>query len=223
MRSSVDGPRTAVVGLVVANLVPLVGVVGFGWDLHSLLVVYWLESAVIGTAYVAKIRRAEGEDDPEELPGIKLNDKPLDSFVGKSNGKIASYFFLHYGGFWVGHGVFVFIFPFVFSGMEMASPTVVGVAFVGLAAYHAVSYRVNYVGQFEYERNGPVTLMIEPYRRVLVLHVTILLGAFAIAEIGAPVAALVVMVLVKTLLDLRGHWNEHDRARRRPRSSPTAD
>ena len=222
MNHSWDEPRTAIVGLVLANLVPLVGVVGFGWDLHSLLVVYWLESAVIGAAYVAKIRRAEGEDDPDELPGVKLNDKPLDSFVGKPNGKVASYFVSHYGGFWLVHGFFVFIFPFAFPGMEMASPTVVGMALVGLVAYHAVSYRINYLGQCEYEHNGPVTLMIEPYRRVLVLHVTVILGAFAIVELGVPVAALVVMVLVKTLLDLRGHLKEHDRARRRsPVPAPT--
>lgn len=222
MNPSWNGPRTAVVGLVVANLVPLVGVIGFGWDLHSLLVVYWLESAVIGTAYVAKIRRTEGEDDPDELPGVKLNDKPLNSFVDKSNGKIAAYFASHYGGFWAIHGIFVFIFPFVFPEMNMASPTVIGMAFVGLAVYHVVSYRINYIGQREYERNGPVTLMIEPYRRVLVLHVTIILGAFAIAGLGVPVAALVVMVLAKTLLDLRGHLREHDRAQRRsPVPTPT--
>ena len=80
---------------------------------------------------------------------------------------------------------------------------------------HAVSYRVNFVGDREYERAGPVTLMVEPYRRVFVLHVTVVSGAFGVALVGSPVGALVVMVVVKTLLDLRGHWQEHDRARQR--------
>ena len=48
------GPKTAASGLVIADAVPLVGVVAFGWDLHSLLVVYWLESTVIGLETVAK-------------------------------------------------------------------------------------------------------------------------------------------------------------------------
>jgi hypothetical protein len=55
----------------------------------------------------------------------------------------------------------------------------------------------------------------EPYRRVFVLHVTVVSGAFGVALVGSPVGALVVMVVVKTLLDLRGHWQEHDRARQR--------
>lgn len=208
----------AVAGLLVANAVPLAGVVAFGWDLHSLLVGYWLESAAVGVASVAKIRRAKGEDDPEELPSFELNDRPVRSFVGSSNRGIAAFFVFHYGAFWAVHGVFVLAFPFMFPGLAPADPAVVAVAAVGLAAYHAVSYRVNFVAGREFESTGPVTLMVEPYRRVFVLHLTVVLGAFAVAAVGAPVGALAVMVLVKTALDLRGHWREHDRARRR---SPT--
>lgn len=220
MRSSRFGPRMAAAGLVLANAVPLVGVVGFGWDLHSLLVIYWLESAAVGVESVAKIRRAEGEDDLEELPSMTFNDRSVESFVGRSNRGIAAFFVSHYGGFWVVHGAFVLAFPAIFPGLNPASPAVVGVSVVGLVAYHAASYRLNYVGEREYERSGPVTLMVEPYRRVFVLHLTVVLGAFAVAAIGAPVGALVVMVLVKTVLDLWEHWKEHDRAQRRS-TTPT--
>jgi len=223
MRPSWGDPRTATAGLVLANAVPLVGVVGFGWDLHSLLVGYWLESGVVGLAFVARIRRAEGTDDPEDLPSFSLNDEPVGSFVGRPTRLIAVFFVGHYGTFWIVHGVFVFLFPGIFPGMEPAAPRIVGVAAVGLAAYHAISYRINYVGRKEYERTGPVTLMVEPYRRVFVLHLTILFGALAVASVGAPVGALVVMVLAKTALDLRGHWKEHDRARRRAPSPTPAE
>jgi len=215
VRPSWARPRTAAAGLVVANAVPLVGVVALGWGLHSILVGYWLESAAVGVASVGKIRRAAGEDDPGELPSMSFNDVPVESFVGRSNRAIARFFLGHYGAFWIVHGAFVLVFPLVFPGLEPASPGVVAAAAVGLAAYHAVSYRINYVGRREYERVGPVTLMIEPYRRVFVLHLTVVLGAFAVARLGAPVGALAVMVVVKTALDLRGHWKEHERARRR--------
>lgn len=215
LRPTGSGPRQSAVGLIAANAVPLVGVISFGWNLHSLLVVYWLESAVVGVSAIAKIRRAQGEDTPAELPSMQFNDRSVKSFIGHSNRRIARFFISHYGMFWLIHGLFVLLFPFMFAGMEPAAPIVVGLAGVGLAAYHVISYRINYVGEREFERSGPVTLMVEPYRRVFVLHVTVVLGAFGIAWIGAPVGALVVMVLVKTLLDLRGHWKEHDRARRR--------
>lgn len=223
MRPSWPGPPTAAAGLVLANAVPLVGVVSFGWDLHSLLVVYWLESAAVGVASVAKILRAEGEDDSAKLPSLELNDRPVRSLVGWSKRRIASFFVFHYGTFWIVHGVFVLGFAVMFPALPPASPSVVGLAGVGLAAYHAVSYRANYVGEREYERSGPVTLMVEPYRRVFVLHATIVVGAFAVAAIGAPVGALVVMVLVKTVLDLRAHWKEHARARRRSPSATPAE
>lgn len=214
--------RAVAAGLVLANAVPLVGVVGFGWDLHSLLVIYWLESGAVGLESIAKIRRAEGEDDSADLPAMRLNDTSVRSLVGSPNRFIAVFFAFHYGGFWFVHGVFVLAFPAMFP-MGTASPSVVAVSTVSLVAYHAASYRINYVGEREYERSGPVMLMVEPYRRVFVLHLTIVLGAFAVAAIGAPVGTLVVMVLVKTILDLRAHLQEHNRARRRtPPNASTA-
>jgi hypothetical protein len=223
MYPSWPGSRAAAAGLVVANAVPLVGVVGFGWDLHSLLVVYWLESGVVGAETVAKIIRAEGRDNADGLPSIQFDGRPIDSFVGRANWPIAAFFLVHYGLFWVVHGVFVLVFPVVFPGLDPASPAVVAVAAVGLAAYHVVSYRANYIAGREYERSGPLTLTFEPYRRVFVLHLTIVVVGFAIAPFGVPVGALAVMVLVKTALDIRGYWKEHERTRRRPPSKTAAE
>jgi hypothetical protein len=39
--------RSAVV-LLVANLIPLVGVLFFGWSLLTILVLYWLENGIVG-------------------------------------------------------------------------------------------------------------------------------------------------------------------------------
>jgi hypothetical protein len=222
MYRSWPGSRVAAAGLILANAVPLVGVAAFGWDLHSLLVVYWLESGAVGVATVAKIRRAEG-DDGQRLPSIQFDGRSIDWFVGRGNLLVAGVFVVHYGLFWFVHGVFVLFFPLFFPDLDPASPAVVAVAAVGLAAYHAVSYRANYIEGGEYERTGPVTLMTQPYRRVFVLHLTVVLGAFGVAGLGAPIGALIVMVLVKTALDLWGHWKEHERARRRPPSNPTAE
>ena len=97
----------------------------------------------------------------------------------------------------------------MFPDLALANPGTLVVATAALAAYHAISYLVNYVDGAEFEHVGPVTLTVEPYRRTVVLHVAILLGAAGVA------AVLVVAVLVKTVLDLRGHWREHDRALRR--------
>jgi hypothetical protein len=51
--------------------------------------------------------------------------------------------------------------------------------------------------------------MAAPYGRLVILHVTIILGGMAIALTGAPAAAVLVLVLLKTALDLGFHLAEH--------------
>ncbi|MCU4739912.1 DUF6498-containing protein [Natronoglomus mannanivorans] len=226
MHSSRTDSRMAVVGLVLANLVPLVGVVGFGWTLHSILVIYWLESGVLGAAYVAKIRRAEGEDDPDELPEWEFSGfgesetKSLADLVGTSNRRIVSQFVRYYLVFWLFHGVFVLYgLPNEYPSLEVASPSVVAVAAVGFTVSHAVSYRINYLGAREYERNGPVALMGEPLHRSFVLHVTIVFAGIPIELAGSPAGAVGLLVVLKTYFDLEAHRREHERAQRPPSTS----
>jgi hypothetical protein len=51
-------------------------------------------------------------------------------------------------------------------------------------------------------------LMAQPYGRIIVLHLTTLLGGFAASAAGQPLYALVVLVFLKTGLDLRAHLAE---------------
>ena len=51
--------RTAIL-LVVANLIPLVGVLFFGWSLITILVLYWIENGIVGFWNVPKIVMAQG-------------------------------------------------------------------------------------------------------------------------------------------------------------------
>ena len=48
------------IALIVANLMPLAGVVLLGWEPGALLFAYWLESAVVGFFNVIKMAQAEG-------------------------------------------------------------------------------------------------------------------------------------------------------------------
>ena len=46
--------------LVFANLVPLAGALTLGWDVGSILWLYWMESAVVGALNVIKMALAQG-------------------------------------------------------------------------------------------------------------------------------------------------------------------
>jgi hypothetical protein len=70
-------------------------------------------------------------------------------------------------------------------------------------------------GRREYLAVSPSEQIREPYSRAMVLHVTILAGGFLIAILGTPVAALGLLVVSKTAIDVRAHLKEHRKAERR--------
>ena len=61
---------------------------------------------------------------------------------------------------------------------------------VALAASHLYSFFVNYIGHGEYRRTFVVWLMVQPYARVVVLHLAILFGGFIAMALGSNVGVL---------------------------------
>lgn len=51
--------------------------------------------------------------------------------------------------------------------------------------------------------------MSQPYRRIVVLHLTIILGGGAAMALGSPTWALVALLALKIGMDLRAHLAEH--------------
>jgi hypothetical protein len=64
--------------------------------------------------------------------------------------------------------------------------------------------------------------MFSPYGRLMVLHITIIVGGMAIAFTGAPAAALAILVVLKTFMDIGFHLAEHRKAERPAGTIPTA-
>jgi hypothetical protein len=219
----------ALIALLVANAIPIVGVAFLGWSLWTILVLYWLENGIVGLWNVPKIARAEG------LPSgvgrfAKLSGQPVAAMTTAAQRAFTIPFFLfHYGLFWVVHGVFVFVLPFMFGftadrssfpiggggrtdvmGPIDFGPVVVGA--IALAISHGVSFFWNYLGRAEYLTVSPVAQMFSPYGRLLVLHLTIVFGAAVVAVLGSPIGLLLILVVGKTMLDLFFHVREHRRA-----------
>jgi hypothetical protein len=74
---------------------------------------------------------------------------------------------------------------------------------------HGVSFLVNYVGRKEYLNTTPMKQMFQPYGRLIILHVTIIIGAFLVIGLGQPVLLVALLVLLKTIVDLFFHLREH--------------
>ena len=193
------GSTPLAIGLLIgANLIPLVGVLFLGWDLLTILVLYWLENGMVGAFNVLRMALAAGPDQRYSKPTL------------------IPFFIVHYGIFWVVHGVFVFLLP-VIAGQAAQQPTAAYVAIgaLALALSHGASFVLNYLRSGEYRTATASGLMFSPYGRLVVLHLTIVLGAFVVFETGSPAAVVALLVVLKIGLDLGLHLREHVGAARR--------
>ncbi len=200
---------TSTVALLVGNLLPIVGVLLWNWDVRSILTLYWSENLVLGGVTLLKMFYLSG---PRAFPGMLFFLLHYGAFCGAHGAFISEYFapanLLEPGTLLPQLGPFALFVEPVFTVFGEAN-TLWWWAFVALTVSHLVSFVVNWLGQAEYKAETTGTLMSAPYRRVMVLHITVLLGGIAVTELGAPVFLVVVLVLVKIAIDLLMHRREH--------------
>src|SRR2546423_6176002 len=84
----------SLVALAIANALPLVGVLFFGWTVFPLVLLYWLENLVVGGFNVAKLLLAQPRQPAYWLGKVFL----------------VPFFLVHFGGFTYIHGVLVVSF-----------------------------------------------------------------------------------------------------------------
>jgi|WetSurMetagenome_2_1015567.scaffolds.fasta_scaffold00880_16 hypothetical protein len=188
--------------LIAANLVPLFGVLFLQWQIFPIMLVFWMENVIIGIINVFKMLFASPAKPAAWL--AKVGAIP--------------FFCFHYGLFTLVHGVFVIAF---FGGDYLANfPDETALfqavadlqliwAFLALLFSHAISFAINYIGKGEYKQANLNELMSQPYTRVVILHITIILGAFLVGFLGSPVFALLVLIVLKTFIDIQAHLREH--------------
>jgi hypothetical protein len=219
---------TSVVLLVAFNLVPLVGVLFWGWNVATILVLYWVENGIVGALNVPKMLLASAPG-AGAVAKVRIDGVAMASKVGQ-----VGFFLVHYGMFWFVHGIFVFTLPF-FAGPLSAGggelvfpgdggpilagetgvrvgPDLSAVAWgaVGLGLSHLASFFTNFLGRREYLKATTAGQMFAPYGRLVILHVTIIIGAMVSLFMGSPIGAIVVLVILKTAVDLAFHLREHE-------------
>lgn len=235
LRRASHASPVAIAVLIVANAVPLAGVLWLGWDLITLIAIYWAENGVIGVYAIGRIltagRPIRGLDagaaapPPQPPPPPPASTGPFRAGTGLF-GPVAlvPFFCVHYGMFWLVHGIFVWTFiPLLFSsdGGPTVFPDVSTVLATSAVLFlsHGVSFVANWLLGGEHLTSTPQAEMNAPYARVIVLHLTIILGAFAALLVGASIGALVVLVVLKTAVDLSAHLAERRRAADRARAT----
>jgi len=189
-----------------SNAIPVFGVLFFGWAALPLMVYYWLENVLIGILNLPKILLAGlTKDFPQKVLALFL----------------APFFVFHYGLFCYVHGAFVFgLFAAsdVFAGRAEPTTSTFDVfarvaqmlrddgdlrwSVVGLVAVLLFRFVVLWLSRAQWRDTDPQRQMTEPYGRVVVLHVALLLGAVPVVALGQPAIGVLLLALFKTALEL---------------------
>ena len=83
--------------------------------------------------------------------------------------------------------------------------------FAALAVSRVISFCQNFLWRGEFRRTNVMVQMVQPYGRVILMHVTILIGGFLMMLLHAPAAGLALLVVLKMAFDLAGHQAEREK------------
>ncbi len=194
--------------LVAANLVPLIGVLFYNWDVTLVLGLFWIENLIIGGFNLIKMIL------------VAMRKRAFEPLM------LSFFFALHYGFFCIGHGLFLWELldfgaldyshsPFgdaygligegaaiLFNIIHLHAPVI----YLGLLAL-VISHFVRFIEHF-IVRGGLLSaesksLMTRPYAQILIMHVGLIVGAMLVEKFGSTIWLLAIIVIFKIVVDLK--------------------
>jgi hypothetical protein len=191
--------------IIVPNLLPVIGVWFFGWNPKGIFIVYCLETIIIGIFNLVKM-------------GIVTIYRKTDTWYNegrqtKQSGLLFMFFFLvHYGIFVaVQMGIFFAVsgiadeyhigfFSFFYKWPQLLSSDTWLLLGVFFLAYGFRTVR-DFVLTREYKTIPLMLLMFQPYPRIFVQQITVLLGSMFLV-FGAGKIFILIFAIVKIFFEL---------------------
>lgn len=173
--------------LIIANLFPILGLIFWHWTVGDIIKYFWLENVAIGLINVFKLALVK----PEASHFEKLFLIP--------------FFIVHFGGFTFGHAIAIQALFNIDLTLSLFLLAQLGLLFFS----HFVSFIDNFILKKEYLKVTTGQQMMQPYARIVVVHLTIIFGGMLTMIFGTQLSALAVLILVKTAIDLGIHLKEH--------------
>lgn len=182
--------------LVLANLVPLAGALLGYWSSYELMLLFWAENIVIGLFQVLR------------MASVLVLRRQGEMLV------MIPFFIFHYGMFTFAHGTFLALLLGGGSDIQDAIAVLLGPAglpwaLLALLGSHGLSFALNFLGGGEWRQVQPKTLMMQPYGRIVLLHLVIIFGGVIAMAANDATIALALLVVAKIVMDLRSHRREH--------------
>jgi len=182
--------------VIAGNCLPLIGIFFLGWDASTLLVLYWLETAIVGLWLFVRLCFA-GDSGGTDRAG-----RP------SPGGIVLAVFLLFHGGLFMGGHLFFLtdLAPGEWR-QHLGSPVDFVVNFIipsGVWLPLAGLFVVRAVVTFHEIRGGnPAAHLIAGfYARIILMQFVIIFGGMLAMMFGSPMPLLVLMVLLKIAIEL---------------------
>ena len=216
-----EGKNPMIPGLILANLLPLVGIIYYDVSFFALFYLYWWETVMIGVFNWLKMGWAEKPAQPTESLTYNGNIVSYEQ-LNDRRGMRRMYFFMRSGIM-----IFYLIFIVVFVGLMTAvkedatafAKTItftdpwVFWSFIGFTALHLVEYII-WIRSGTYKETTVAELANPFDGRLILIHVVIVAGTFLSMYTSeklfpnhphaASIGYGVLFVLIKIILDI---WN----------------
>lgn len=208
----IDLRAPSIISLIAVNVILLAMAILLDWSIFDVVVVFWVENLVIGFYNLIKIGFADGN----EANKSGKDDAP----PGCMKIFLIPFFMMHFFGFCLVHGLFLII---LFSGQaegfsgnifalygEIFQSNAVIFGLIGMIISHGISFFTNYLGKKEYLYIGIKKQMMAPYKRIVVIHIFIIVAGYLIISSGKDaVLIMILFFVIKMVFDLRQHILEH--------------
>jgi len=213
------GPHA--VPLLAADLLPLAGILLWHWDAFLLLMLYWMETAIVAFWALARLAAWDSSSGAQ----------PRAAATRLLRGGLVAFFSLHAGLFMAVHFVFLW---FLFSGgwsQRIHGPSDFIAQIVVAAGLWLPLLLMFVAGGLTFVRTvvrpgWPTRLLarlkiappaplaadgIQPalsglYRRIMIMQLSIIVGAWISLALQGSMAPFIVMIIARTIADLR--WPE---------------
>ncbi len=184
----------AVLVVGIANLFPLYGVLFLNWKVDHIVALFWIETVVIGCVTVPALWMVARK-------GPFAQRMPKQQYVKWLAVGTTGLFFFHFGAWVLGEAAALtwFVAPHFWQVLPL-----IKIQALAIALSHVLLFLVNYVGKKEYLHRGIIFVSLEPYKRLWMLTIVVILGGFAVQLTKNPLWALVVLVLLKMVVDIWG-------------------
>lgn len=197
--------------LIIVNTFPIFGVLFLDYDILSVFLLYWAESGIIAIFVVCKMIAT--------FTWRKPKNKPKSLWALTIIGKIivAPFLMIHFAGFMFGHLFFIIALfsPSLLetSGFNILTPALselmqVWLGLLLLSCSHGFSFYSNFIKSKEYKKITKKISMMLPYKRIVIMHITLIIGGMLYSTSGQILAILLFLIVVKIGVDLYSHMRE---------------